>query len=55
MNLDRDGLPTAWNPNPNGKRNSVRALLQQGGALYVGGDFTYVGTEARPGFAIFAP
>jgi hypothetical protein len=55
VNVDLNGLPAAWNPNPNGDHNSVRAVLEQGGALYVGGDFTQVDTEARRGFAIFAP
>jgi len=32
----------------NGDRNSVRALLEEGGAVCVGGDFTRVGTESRP-------
>jgi hypothetical protein len=40
---------------PSGGRNSVRALLAQHGSLYLGGDFTMVGTEARPGLAIFVP
>jgi hypothetical protein len=55
VNIDVNGRPTDWKATPNGGRNSVRALLAQRGALYVGGDFTMVGTEARPGLAIFVP
>ena len=55
VNVDFNGRPTDWMPAPSGNRNSVRALLTRPGSLFVGGDFTMVGTEARPGLAIFVP
>ena len=55
VNIGGDGLPAAWSPSPNGGKNSVRALLEQGGLLYVGGDFSFVGSDARQGLAIFVP
>ncbi len=51
------GIPTSWNPNITGPflcgYPAVSALAVSGNTIYVGGEFTGIGVEARGGFAMF--
>lgn len=42
--INSDGTLHSWNPNSNG---IVRTMFLDGGTLYVGGDFSYIGTKTR--------
>ena len=48
--FNSSGALQAWNPNANG---AVSELLQEGGTLYVGGDFTFIGSLLRNRAAAF--
>jgi hypothetical protein len=47
------GVPTAWNPRPDGTFG-VWSIELTPSALLMGGDFAKVGGTAQPGFARFA-
>jgi hypothetical protein len=48
--IDADGTITPWAPDPDDR---VTALAVSSATVYVGGDFTSIGGEARSAFAIF--
>lgn len=47
------GAATAWNPNPSGGFNDVLALTVSASTVYVSGDFTAIGGQARTDLAAF--